>query len=107
MGHEFVELKNSGAAVESYRQAVGESHALQVCVVGLPLLSCDLRRYFVISCEAGHVCAWRKQQPARFAPHEAVGFDYSCLSMSVSLVGTGVDSPATCLPCCVSCLAVE
>lgn len=24
MGHEFVELKNSGAAIESYRQAVGE-----------------------------------------------------------------------------------
>lgn len=24
MGHEFVELKNSGAAIESYRQAVGK-----------------------------------------------------------------------------------
>lgn len=24
MGHEFIELKNSGAAIESYRQAVGE-----------------------------------------------------------------------------------
>lgn len=24
MGHEFVELKNSGAAIEAYRQAVGE-----------------------------------------------------------------------------------
>lgn len=24
MGHEFIELKNSGAAVESYRQAAGE-----------------------------------------------------------------------------------
>lgn len=25
MGHEFVELKNSGAAIESYRQAVGKA----------------------------------------------------------------------------------
>jgi hypothetical protein len=42
MGHEFVELKNSHAAIEAYRKAIGESGCCSFVV-----LKSDRNRYLV------------------------------------------------------------
>jgi anaphase-promoting complex subunit 8 len=40
MGHEYVEMKNTHAAVEAYRRAVGQSYRV-LCIMGKPDLTLD------------------------------------------------------------------